>query len=65
MAELGKSGVEFYSPSEDERAQWVELGGHQRPEWDDFKVDLTGSVEAFERLRAAAEEFSGYYVQDA
>ena len=65
MAELNKSGVEFYSPTEDELAEWVERGGHQRPEWDDFKKELAGSIEAFERLREAAETPSGFNVHDA
>jgi TRAP-type C4-dicarboxylate transport system substrate-binding protein len=65
MAELSKSGVEFYSPSEDELAEWVERGGHQRPEWDSFKKELAGSIEVFERLREAAETPSGFFVHDA
>ena len=65
MAELSRAGVEFYSPSEDELAEWVERGGHQRPEWDDFKKELAGSIETFERLREAAETPSGFYVHDA
>ncbi|MDX1540686.1 MAG: TRAP transporter substrate-binding protein [Geminicoccaceae bacterium] len=65
MSELNAAGVEFYSPTEDELAEWVERGGHQRPEWDDFKKELAGSIETFERLREAAETPSGFYVHDA
>jgi len=65
MAELSQAGVAFHSPSEDELAEWVERGGHQRPEWDSFKKELAGSIETFERLREAAETPSGYYVHDA
>ncbi len=54
VAEMIKAGVEFYSPTEDELAQWVEVGGYQRPDWDGYKTDLAGSMEAFEKLAEAA-----------
>ncbi len=65
MAELGKSGVEFYSPSEDEMAQWVEAGGYQRSEWDGFKTELAGSMAAFDKLAEAADTQARAYVHDA
>ncbi|WP_349368920.1 TRAP transporter substrate-binding protein [Salinarimonas sp.] len=65
MSELSKSGVDFYAPTEDELAQWSERAGHQRSEWDSVKTELAGSIEAFERLREAAETDGGYYVHDA
>lgn len=65
MAEMGKAGVEFYSPSEDELAQWVEAGGHQRAEWNDFKTELAGSLAAFDELNEAAQTMGRYYVHDA
>ena len=65
MAEMGKAGVEFYSPSEDELAQWVEVGGHQRAEWNDFKTELAGSLAAFDELNEAAQTMGRYYVHDA
>ncbi|MEM6680271.1 MAG: TRAP transporter substrate-binding protein [Pseudomonadota bacterium] len=65
MAELRKSGVEFYSPSADEMAQWQEAGGYQRAEWNEFKTELAGSMDAFEKLAAAADEQSRHYVHDA
>ena len=43
IAEMRKSGVQFYSPSASELRQWVKAGGHQRKEWDGFKKDLAGS----------------------
>lgn len=65
MAELRKSGVEFHSLSESELAQWKEAGGYQRKEWDEFKVELAGSMGAFEKLEEGANTQSRYYVHDA
>lgn len=65
MAELIKAGVEFYSPTEDELAQWVEAGGYQRSEWDGFKTELAGSMEAFDKLVEAADTETRMYVHDA
>jgi TRAP-type C4-dicarboxylate transport system substrate-binding protein len=65
MAELMKAGVEFHSLSEDQLAEWKEAGGYQRSEWDEFKVDLAGSMETFTRLEEAAGTQGKYYVHDA
>lgn len=65
MAELRKSGVEFYSPSDDELAQWEAAGGYQRSEWDTFKTELAGSMDNFDKMVEAAGTQSRYYVHDA
>jgi len=65
MAELRKAGVEFYSPTEDELGQWKEAGGFQRSEWDKFKTDLAGSMDAFEKMVEAAGTMGRHYVHDA
>ena len=65
MAELMKSGVEFYSPTDEELAEWREAGGYQRAEWDDYKTELAGSMEAFDQLVEAAETTGRHYVHDA
>ena len=65
MSELAKSGVEFHSLTPEQLALWREAGGYQRPEWDQFKVDLAGSMETFERIAEAADQPSRYYVHDA
>ena len=65
MSELRKSGVEFHSLDEGQLSQWREAGGYQRPEWDQFKVDLAGSMETFEKLAEAADQQSRFYVHDA
>jgi TRAP-type C4-dicarboxylate transport system substrate-binding protein len=64
MFELSKSGVEFYSPTPDELAQWVAKAGHQLPEWDSFKIELAGSLPIFDKLLEAANTQGKYYVHD-
>lgn len=65
MAELSKAGVEFHSLSEDQLAVWQEAGGYQRSEWDEFKVELAGSMDAFNKLAEAAGTQGKYFVHDA
>ncbi len=65
MAEMAKAGVEFYSPTADEMAQWVEAGGYQRPEWETYKTELAGSLEHFGKLEEATTTQSQFYVHDA
>ena len=65
MSELRKSGVEFHSLSDDQLAEWKAAGGYQRSEWDEFKVELAGSMEAFGKLEEAAGTQGRYYVHDA
>ncbi|SLN23400.1 2,3-diketo-L-gulonate-binding periplasmic protein YiaO precursor [Roseovarius litorisediminis] len=65
MAELRKAGVEFHSLTDDQLAVWKEAGGYQRSEWDSFKTELAGSMDAFARLEEAAGTKGRYYVHDA
>ncbi|MGD1870132.1 MAG: TRAP transporter substrate-binding protein [Neomegalonema sp.] len=65
MAELRKSGVEFHSLSSDELAEWQDAGGYQRSEWDGFKTELAGSMDAFDKMVEAAGTMGRYYVHDA
>ncbi len=65
MSELAKAGVEFHSLSDDQLGEWQEAGGYQRSEWDEFKVDLAGSMDVFGRLEEAANSMGRYYVHDA
>jgi TRAP-type C4-dicarboxylate transport system substrate-binding protein len=65
MSELAKAGVEFHSLTDDQLAEWQDAGGYQREEWSQFKVDLAGSMETFERLAEAAGTMGRYYVHDA
>lgn len=65
MAELAKAGVEFHSLSEDQLGEWKEAGGFQRSEWDEFKTELAGSMDAFAKMEEAAGTQGKYYVHDA
>ena len=65
MAELNKAGVEFHSLSEDQLAEWQDAGGYQNADWDPFKTELAGSMDAFEKLVEAAGTQGKYYVHDA
>ncbi|MCP4010127.1 MAG: TRAP transporter substrate-binding protein [Proteobacteria bacterium] len=65
MAELAKSGVQFHSLSENQLAEWKAAGGYQRSEWDEFKVELAGSMENFALMEEAASTQGKYYVHDA
>jgi len=65
MAEMRRSGVQFHSLSEDQLAQWQEAGGYQLSAWDEYKVDLAGSMDTFERMVEAAGTQGKYYVHDA
>ncbi len=65
MSELAKSGVQFHSLSDDQLGEWQAAGGYQRPEWDEFKKELAGSMDAFAKLEEAAGTQGKYYVHDA
>ncbi|WP_343563667.1 TRAP transporter substrate-binding protein [Kiloniella sp. b19] len=65
MSELTKSGVEFHSLGTDQLAEWQAAGGYQRSEWDEFKKELAGSLDAFDKLEEAASTQGRYYVHDA
>ncbi|MEM1431807.1 MAG: TRAP transporter substrate-binding protein [Pseudomonadota bacterium] len=65
MAELAKAGVEFHSLSADQLGEWQETGGYQRSEWDEFKVELAGSMDVFAKLEEAANTRGRYFVHDA
>ncbi len=54
MDALGKAGVKFYTPSAAEKKLWVAACGEQRNEWNDIKKELAGSIDLFDKLKAAA-----------
>ena len=64
MWDLSRAGVQFYIPNEDEMAEWVSRAGHQRPDWDPFKIELAGSIDNFETLNEAANTRGKYVVHD-
>ncbi len=65
MAELTKAGVQFHSLSESQLDEWKAAGGYQRSEWDEFKVELAGSMDNFSKMEEAAGTQGKYYVHDA
>ncbi|MBV0914245.1 TRAP transporter substrate-binding protein [Rhodobacteraceae bacterium ASV31] len=65
MSELSANGVEFHTLSDDQLAEWKSVGGYQNSEWDQFKLELAGSMETFDRLDEAAGTMGHYYVHDA
>ncbi|SDW22381.1 TRAP-type C4-dicarboxylate transport system, substrate-binding protein [Ruegeria halocynthiae] len=65
MSELSKAGVEFHSLSDDQLGEWKAAGGYQLPDWDEFKVELAGSMDNFTKLEEAAGTMGRHYVHDA
>ncbi|MEM1100244.1 MAG: TRAP transporter substrate-binding protein [Pseudomonadota bacterium] len=65
MSQLIANGVEFHSLTDDQLAEWQDAGGFQRSEWDQFKVDLAGSMDTFGKLEEAAATPGRFYVHDA
>ncbi len=65
MSELSKNGVKFHSLNQDQLGAWKDAGGYQRSEWDQFKTDLAGSMDVFNKLDEAAGTMGRYYVHDA
>ena len=65
MSELTKNGVEFHQLNDDQLGEWKDAGGYQKPEWDQFKVDLAGDMDTFARLEEAAGTMGRHYVHDA
>jgi len=64
MAEMAKAGTQYYAPNEDELNQWKEVAGAQRPEWEDLKKELSGSLAKFDEFEEAANLQGRYYVDD-
>jgi TRAP-type C4-dicarboxylate transport system substrate-binding protein len=64
MAQMAEAGVKFYVPTADELGQWAEKAGHQRPEWNDWKKKLAGSIANFDTMLEAANTQGRYYVHD-
>ena len=64
-ADMMKSGVQFHKLSADALAEVIELAGHQRPEYDQFKIKFAGSLDVFEKLREAAGTINPRYIIDS
>ena len=64
MAEMAKAGTKYYAPNDAELAQWKAACGAQRPEWDELKKQLAGSLATFGEFQVAADHQGKYYVDD-
>ncbi|WP_163650561.1 TRAP transporter substrate-binding protein [Modicisalibacter sp. 'Wilcox'] len=60
--EMRHAGIDIYSPTEDEVAQWKAKCGHQLETWNDLKVQLAGSMDNFNALLEATGVSNGYHV---
>ncbi|KXS37067.1 TRAP transporter substrate-binding protein [Modicisalibacter tunisiensis] len=60
--EMRHAGIDIYSPTEDEIAQWKAKCGHQLETWNDLKVQLAGSMDNFNALLEATGVSNGYHV---
>jgi TRAP-type C4-dicarboxylate transport system substrate-binding protein len=65
MSQLIENGVEFHSLTDDQLAEWQDVGGYQNSDWDEFKTDLAGDMGTFNRLEEAAGTRGRFYVHDA
>jgi TRAP-type C4-dicarboxylate transport system substrate-binding protein len=63
-SEMRKAGVQIHELSEDQIAAFRDLAGHQRPEWDEWKVKLAGSMENFEQMLEASQTQGNYFVHN-
>ena len=57
---LKNRGCKLYRPTEEEKQQWIELCGHQRPEWRATKKKLLGKEALFSQLLEATQQNNGY-----
>jgi TRAP-type C4-dicarboxylate transport system substrate-binding protein len=54
MRIMKENGCAFHQLSAGEYKQWVDACGEQKSEWNEFKVKLAGSLDAFEKYKKAA-----------
>ena len=62
--EMTRAGVRIHELSDDQITPFRELAGHQRPEWDEWKVKLAGSMSNFERMLEASQTPGNYFVHN-
>ncbi len=63
-SEMRKAGVQIHELSEDQIAAFRDVAGHQRPEWDEWKVRLAGSLENFHKMLEASQTQGTYFVHN-
>ncbi len=63
-SEMRKAGVQIHELSEDQVAAFRERAGHHRPEWDEWKVKLAGSLSNFEKMLEASQTQGDFFVHN-
>ncbi len=63
-SEMKRAGVQIHGLSDDQIAPFRELARHQRPEWDEWKVKLAGSMANFDQMLEASQTQGNYYVHN-
>lgn len=63
-SEMRKAGVQIHELSDDQIAPFRELAGYQRPEWDEWKVKLAGSMANFDAMLEASRTQGNYFVHN-
>jgi len=64
VSEMRKAGVKIHPMSDEQIAPFRELAGHQRPEWDEWKIKLAGSMRNFEMMLEASRTQGNYFVHN-
>ena len=64
MRIMTATGTKFYNPTAAEFTRWAEQCGESRKEWDEDKIELAGSLAAFDKLKAAANTKGSITVGD-
>ncbi|MDV7340634.1 hypothetical protein RYZ26_13590 [Terasakiella sp. A23] len=55
-----KIGVDIFTPTAEQKQEWITAAGHERKEWNYWKEKLVGSVSQFNRLIDASQEKTSY-----
>jgi TRAP-type C4-dicarboxylate transport system substrate-binding protein len=64
MRQMAAGGCKFYVPTAVEYKQWIDACGEQRPEWNEDKIELAGSLANFDKLKLAATTKGSVTVED-
>ena len=64
MRQMAAGGCKFYVPTADEFKLWSDACGEQRADWNEDKIELAGSLAAFDKLKAAANTKGSITVAD-
>jgi TRAP-type C4-dicarboxylate transport system substrate-binding protein len=59
-----EKGVKYHELDEGQVQQWKDAMGYQRPEWENAKKNLAGSISDFEKFKSATTQQSDYEVSE-